>query len=76
MERALGAQPVIYTNHSSWQATGNTLRSARDGHLLWVANWGVSEPLVPAGNWDGRGWEVWQFTSQRSSRAYRQWESP
>ena len=68
VERALGTQPVIYTNHSSWQATGNTLRFARDGHLLWVANWGVSEPLVPAGNWDGRGWEVWQFTSSAHVR--------
>ena len=68
VERALGPRPVIYTNHSSWQATGNTRRFARDGHLLWVANWGVSDPLVPASNWDGRGWEIWQFTSSARVR--------
>jgi GH25 family lysozyme M1 (1,4-beta-N-acetylmuramidase) len=63
VERALGARPMIYTNSSSWQATGNATRFARAGHQLWVAHWGVSRPAVPARNWAGRGWSVWQFTS-------------
>ena len=25
---------------------------------LWVAEWGVRRPTVPAGNWAGRGWSV------------------
>ena len=63
VRRKLGAKPVIYTNLSSWQATGDTRRFARKGHPLWVANFGVDSPAVPAGNWDGHGWSVWQFTS-------------
>lgn len=63
VRRKLGAKPIIYTNLSSWQATGDTTRFARRGHPLWVANFGVSSPAVPAGNWAGRGWTVWQFTS-------------
>jgi lysozyme len=60
---ALGARPMIYTNLSSWRATGDTMAFALAGHPLWVANWGVSEPLVPAGDWAGRGWSVWQYTN-------------
>jgi GH25 family lysozyme M1 (1,4-beta-N-acetylmuramidase) len=59
----LGAKPIIYTNASSWRATGDTRRFARDGHRLWVANFGVDSPDVPAGNWDGQGWSIWQYTS-------------
>jgi lysozyme len=59
----LGARPLIYTNLYSWQFTGDVRSFARAGHRLWVANWGVRRPAVPAGNWDGRGWSVWQFTN-------------
>ena len=38
-------------------------RFAKRGHRLWVANFGVDEPQVPAANWAGYGWSVWQFTS-------------
>lgn len=60
---ALGVRPMIYTNLSSWQATGDTAKFARDGHPLWVASWGVREPLVPAGDWAGHGWSAWQYTN-------------
>lgn len=66
VNKGLGAKPLIYTNTTSWSATGNTLEFARRGHKLWVANWGVKSPSVPAGNWAGRGWTVWQFTSSGS----------
>jgi len=59
----LGAKPIVYTNSSSWLATGDTRLFARRGHPLWVANFGVDSPAVPAANWDGEGWSVWQFTS-------------
>jgi lysozyme len=59
----LGRKPIVYTNLTSWRATGDTREFARRGHRLWVAHWQVSEPSVPAGNWNGRGWSVWQFTS-------------
>jgi GH25 family lysozyme M1 (1,4-beta-N-acetylmuramidase) len=64
--KQLGVRPLIYTNASSWSATGNTQEFARRGHRLWVANWGVSTPSVPASNWAGRGWTVWQYTSSGS----------
>ncbi len=66
VENRLGAKPIIYTNVSSWAATGNTTEFALDGHPLWVANWGVREPMVPAANWAGEGWTVWQYTSDGS----------
>lgn len=66
VNKGLGAKPLIYTNTTSWSATGNTLEFAQRGHKLWVANWGVKSPSVPAGNWGGRGWTVWQFTSSGS----------
>jgi lysozyme len=62
----LGERPIIYTSPSSWTATGNTTEFAAAGHLLWIANWGVSQPTVPAANWAGRGWSVWQYTSSGS----------
>ena len=63
---ALGVKPVIYTNTSSWAATGDTTEFALDGNALWVANWGVRKPAVPASDWGGEGWSVWQYTSDGS----------
>lgn len=62
----LGSKPVIYTNTSSWAATGNTTEFARAGHPLWVANWHVPQPMVPASNWAGEGWSVWQYANDGS----------
>lgn len=63
VRKTLGVRPIIYTNTTSWGATDDTTKFARKGHPLWVANWGVSKPSVPAGNWGGRGWSIWQYTS-------------
>lgn len=63
VEKELGVKPIIYTNHSSWQATEDSTAFARRGHPLWVANFGVEAPKVPALNWNGAGWSVWQYTS-------------
>lgn len=68
VQRRTGVRPMIYTNNSSWQATGDTQRFALKGYKLWVANFGVDSPLVPAGDWAGRSWAVWQFTSTGSVR--------
>jgi GH25 family lysozyme M1 (1,4-beta-N-acetylmuramidase) len=64
--KRLGRKPMIYTNASSWSATGNTTEFARARYPLWVAEWGVSRPTVPADNWGGRGYSVWQYTSSGS----------
>lgn len=63
VEDALGSKPMIYTNNSSWQATGDTKQFADDGYLLWVADFDANKPLVPAGNWGGKGYSVWQYSS-------------
>lgn len=66
VRKRLGQRPMIYTNATSWRATGDSRAFARAGHQLWVAHWGVSSPSVPAANWRGRGWSVWQVTSSGS----------
>ena len=70
VQTELGARPIIYTNNSSWQATGNTTDFALAGHPLWVAHWGVPAPLVPASSWGGSGWSVWQYSSSPLSALY------
>lgn len=62
----LGVKPLIYTNATSWRATGDTREFAKARYPLWVAQWGVSKPSVPAGNWADRGYSVWQYTSSGS----------
>jgi GH25 family lysozyme M1 (1,4-beta-N-acetylmuramidase) len=66
VSRRLGRKPMIYTNTTSWGATGNTREFAKAKYPLWVADWGVSSPSVPASNWAGHGYSVWQFTSSGS----------
>jgi GH25 family lysozyme M1 (1,4-beta-N-acetylmuramidase) len=63
VKRRLGRKPMIYTNASSWAATGNTLEFAKAKYPLWIAEYGVSRPTVPAHNWARHGYSVWQFTS-------------
>lgn len=59
----MGVKPIIYTSPYFWQTyLGDTRRFARRGYELWVANWEVSSPTVPAGNWSGHGWTFWQWT--------------
>jgi lysozyme len=64
--KRLGRKPMIYTNATSWAATGNTREFAKARYPLWIAEYGVSRPTVPAGNWAGRGYSVWQYTSSGS----------
>jgi lysozyme len=68
VERRLDVKPLIYTNASSWAATGDTTWFANHGYPLWVANFDVPKPLVPAQNWAGKGWTIWQYTSSGRAR--------
>ena len=63
VERRLGAKPIIYTNRTSWGALGDPTWFANHGYPLWVANWNVTVPAVPALNWAGFSWRVWQHSS-------------
>lgn len=62
IEAATGRIPIIYTNQSTWQATlGNSDNFTR--HPLWIANYGVDQPNIPANNWGDKGWTFWQYTA-------------
>jgi GH25 family lysozyme M1 (1,4-beta-N-acetylmuramidase) len=64
VRRLTGVTPLIYTSPYGWMhRTGDSRAPARDGAPLWIAHWGVESPLLPAGDWDGNGWRVWQYTS-------------
>jgi lysozyme len=60
----LGARPMIYTNAAFWQQSmGDTTSFAEAGYRLAIASWGGTSPVVPAGNWGGRGWTLWQTSN-------------
>ena len=68
VERATGVKPLIYTTAGFWSSSmANTDWFARNGYQLWVAHWTTaSQPSVPASNWAGLGWQLWQYSSTGS----------
>ena len=60
---AFGVKPIIYTNVTSWAALDDPASFAHKGYPLWVANWHVPKPQVPASDWDGESWRIWQHAS-------------
>ena len=68
VEAATGVRPVIYTTPSFWVTSmANTDWFALNGYRLWIAHWTTaSQPTVPAGNWAGQGWTLWQHSSTGS----------
>jgi GH25 family lysozyme M1 (1,4-beta-N-acetylmuramidase) len=64
VERRLGAKPIIYTSRYFWQRSmGDTTTFASNGYTLWIAHYtSASEPSVPAGEWGGDGWTIWQWS--------------
>ncbi len=51
-----GVTAMVYTSPYGWlERFGDSKRLARDGSPLWVAHWGVSSPLVPAGELGRQG---------------------
>lgn len=62
-----GAKPMIYTTASFWRTElADSTWFADNGYTLWIANWGVSKPAVPASSWAGHGWTFWQYSSTGS----------
>ncbi len=59
----LGIQPMVYVSPSFWSTkVGNNTSIAAAGYKLWIANWGVTSPTVPANNWNGNGYTFWQYS--------------
>ncbi len=60
----LGIRPMIYVSPSFWttRMANNTSIALAGYKTLWIANWGVTSPTVPANNWSGNGYTFWQYT--------------
>jgi lysozyme len=72
VERRLGAKPLIYTNSDFWSThMADTTMFADAGYPLYVASWGSTEPAVPAVDWGGRGWTLWQTAECGSVRGVK-----
>ena len=62
VELKVGAKPIIYTSSSFWHdRMGNSRWFANNGYALWIAHWHAVTPRVPASNWAGHGWTIWQY---------------
>jgi lysozyme len=62
VEARVGVKPIIYVSPSFWHdKMGNSRWFADNGYALWIAHWHVVAPRVPAQNWGGRGWTIWQY---------------
>lgn len=60
-----GLRGTIYVSPYFWSTyMGNTTWFAQNGfRTLWIANWGVSSPSIPAATWGNYSWTFWQWTS-------------
>ena len=60
VQQATQSAPILYTNHTFW----NELGTAQFGAFpLWIAEYGVAAPVVPAG-W--QQWQLWQYSETGS----------
>jgi lysozyme len=60
VQEKVGVPPILYTDPSFW----NSLGTQQFGNYpLWIADYGVSSPVVPAG-WTC--WTFWQFSETGS----------
>jgi len=67
VHQRLGVKAIIYTSPSFWlDKVGNSRWFADNGYRLWIAHYGADQPTVPAQNWGGRGWTLWQHSRQGS----------
>ncbi|HEX7951165.1 MAG TPA: glycoside hydrolase family 25 protein [Candidatus Limnocylindrales bacterium] len=61
----LGVRAMIYTTASFWASyMGSTTWFASNGYpVLFIAQWKVASPSLPASRWAGHGWTFWQYSS-------------
>jgi len=52
VQQALGVTPLLYTDRTFWNTLGT---EGFGGYPLWIAEYGVTSPLLPA------GWTSWTF---------------
>ena len=64
VQARVGVKPIIYTSPSFWKdKMGNSRWFADNGYALWIAHWDAAKPRVPARNWGGDGWSIWQHSN-------------
>lgn len=62
VEQATGEKPIIYTLASFWREYMRDSQEFTD-YPLWVAHFtSKPQPDVPANNWGGNGYKIWQHT--------------
>jgi lysozyme len=62
VEERLRVKPLIYTTNAFWiERMGDTTWFADNGYRLWIRSLNVETPTVPAANWGGHGWTLWQY---------------
>ncbi|MEH1945253.1 MAG: GH25 family lysozyme [Nostoc sp.] len=63
VEKEIGRRPTIYTNPNFWKNFMNETEEFTD-YSLWLANYDVVKPTIPANNWGGKGYTIWQNTQR------------
>jgi lysozyme len=58
VEQATGKTPILYTNPTFWTGLGS---SGFGRYPLWIAEYGVTAPKIPA------GWSTWTFWQSSES---------
>ena len=63
--QSLGVKAIIYTTTPFWKTfLGNSTWFADNGYRLWIAHWtSAAQPTLPASNWGGHSWTLWQYTN-------------
>ncbi len=62
VESATGRKPIIYSSPSFWDEYMEDSQVFIN-YPLWLAHYTLEpEPKVPANNWGGKGWTIWQYT--------------
>lgn len=60
VQEKVGVPPILYTGPSFWKSLGT---QQFGNYPLWIADYGVSTPIVPAG-WTR--WTFWQYSESGS----------
>ena len=62
VEERLGVKPMIYAPTALWtDSMGDTTWFADNGYRFWVRDIGAPSPTLPASDWGGQGWTLWQY---------------
>lgn len=59
VEKEIGRRPIIYTNPNFWKEFMSETEEFTD-YSLWLANYDVAKPTIPANNWGEKGYTIWQ----------------